>query len=370
MKVNFIDLKAQYLSIKREIDTAIQEVLNATAFAGGPFVETFEKSFAEAHQAKYCIAMNSGTAALHALLMALEIGRGDEVIVPANTFFATPEAVSLAGATPVFVDCEASYFNIDPGKVEGAITKNTKAIFAVHLYGQPAQLSQLKEISDKYGLILLEDCAQAHLAEYKNKPVGTYGLAGCFSFYPGKNLGAFGEGGAVVTNDEELAYKLSIIRTHGARNKYYHEVIGHNYRMEGMQGAILSVKLAHLENWTEIRRKNAELYRKYLHHLPNIQFPEEMSGGKHVYHLFVIRVDERQAMIDSLEKNGIYTGIHYPVPCHLQKAYEGLRYEKGSMPITEQYASEILSLPMSEQLKESEIQYIAQKIEEFLNVKV
>lgn len=370
MKVNFLDLQAQYASIKGEIDAAIQQVLNKAAFAGGPFVDEFEEAFAKAHKAKYCVAMNSGTAALHATLMALDIGRGHEVIVPANTFFATPEAVSLAGATPVFVDCEGVYYNIDPEKIEAAITGKTKAIFAVHLYGQPAQLRALKEIADKHGLILLEDCAQAHLAEYNQHPVGTFGVAGCFSFYPGKNLGAYGEGGAVITNDEELAYKLRLIRSHGAENKYYHEVIGHNYRMEGMQGAILNVKLKYLDEWTALRRKNASLYHKLLKDLPGIVLPTEMQGVKHVYHLFVVRVAARQDLMEFLESKGVYTGIHYPVPCHLQNAYDFLGYEKGSKPVTEQYASQILSLPMSEQLKEIEIRYVCEKIEEFLKVRV
>lgn len=365
MKVKFLDLKEQYISIKSEIDNAIQEVLDKTSFAGGPFVDAFEEDFALAHHAKHCIAVNSGTSALHALLMALEIGKGDEVIVPANTFFATPQAVSLVGAKPVFVDCEEEYYNIDPDKIEQAITSKTKAIFAVHLYGQPAQMKQIKAISDRYGLLLLEDCAQAHLAQYEGKSVGTIGLAGCFSFYPGKNLGAYGEGGAILTNDDDLAQKLRLIRSHGSEQKYYHELIGHNFRMEGFQGAILKVKLKYLSQWTETRIKNANFYRDYLKDLRDITIPTELPGVKHVYHCYVVRTEMRDELIKFLEEEGVATGIHYPIPCHLQKAYNFLNYEKGSMPQAEQIARQILSLPMSEQLKPVEIEYVCERIMKF-----
>lgn len=365
MKVKFIDLKEQYLSIKSEIDYAIQEVLDKTSFAGGPFVDAFEEDFALAHHAKHCIAVNSGTSALHALLMALEIGQGDEVIVPANTFFATPQAVSLVGAKPVFVDCEEEFYNIDPDKIEQAITSKTKAIFAVHLYGQPAQMKQIKAISDKHGLLLLEDCAQAHLAQYEGKSVGTIGLAGCFSFYPGKNLGAYGEGGAILTNDDDLARKLRLIRSHGSEQKYYHELIGHNFRMEGFQGAILKVKLKYLYQWTETRIENANLYHNYLKEVPDIKTPMVLPDVKHVYHLYVVRTAMRDELLKFLEEEGVSTGIHYPIPCHLQKAYNSLNYEKDSMPKSEQFAGQILSLPMSEQLKPVEIEYVCERIMKF-----
>jgi len=269
-KVDFIDLKAQYLSIKDEINEAIQKVIDSAAFSLGPFVVSFEENFAIAHNARYCVGVNSGTAALHVALWALGIGQGDEVIVPTNTFFATPESVSLTGATPVFVDCEPKYFNIDPEKVENAITRRTKAIIAVHLYGQPAQLDKIKIIAEKNNLLLIEDCAQAHLAEYRGKPVGTYGICGCFSFYPGKNLGAYGEAGAVITNNEELYLKMHALRDHGAYKKYHHDYIGHNYRMEGIQGAILDIKLKHLKKWTEKRKRNASLYKKYLEEISEV----------------------------------------------------------------------------------------------------
>ena len=365
MKVNFLDLKAQYLSIKPEIDQAIENVFEKTAFAGGPFVAEFEENYAKAHQARYCVAVNNGTSALHVTLMALEIGPGDEVIVPANTFFATAEAVSLAGATPVFVDCDDKFYNLDPSKIEAAITKDTKAIFAVHLYGQPAPMEPIKAIADQHDLILLEDAAQAHLATYQGKFVGNFGKAACFSFYPGKNLGAFGEGGAVITNDEELYRKMQVIKDHGSAKKYYHQVIGHNYRMSGIQGAVLNVKLNYIADWTRRRRQNAELYRQYLNGIEQITLPEAMSDAEHSYHLFVIRVPDRDRLQQYLSENQIYTGIHYPIPCHLQEAYKDLDYETGSFPLSEEYAHQILSLPMSEQLTEEEIAYVAERLREY-----
>ena len=256
MKVNFLDLKAQYLSIKDEIDEAIQNVLIDTAFTAGPYVKSFEENFAEKHGAKCCVGVNSGTAALHTALMALDIKAGDEVIVPTNTFFATPEAVSLCGAKPVFVDCEIDYYNIDPEKIEKAITPNTKAIIAVNLYGQAAMLDIIKEIADRHHLFLIEDCAQAHIAEYKERFVGSYGICGCFSFYCGKNLGAYGEGGAIITDDVNLYKKIMMIRDHGSSQKYHHEIIGHNYPLPERGRAILDVKLKYLDNWTNIRSRS------------------------------------------------------------------------------------------------------------------
>ena len=365
MKVKFLDLKKQYLSIKDEIDNAIQNVLLDSAFISGPYVKSFEENFAKRHNAKYCVAVNSGTSALHAALMALEIRIGDEVIVPANTFFATPESVSLTGAKPVFVDCEPKYYNIDTNKIERAITDKTKAIIAVNLYGQPAQLDKIKWIVDKNSLVLIEDCAQAHISELNGKSIGIFGICGCFSFYCGKNLGAYGEGGAIITDDENLYNKMMMFRNHGMAQKYHHEIIGHNYRMAGMQGAILDVKLKHLDEWTDIRRRNADLYRKYLSDCKEIILPAEMPEAKHVYHLFVIRTQKRDELMQFLKENEIYTGLHYPIPCHLQKAYNFLGYKEGDFPISEKYAKEVLSLPMSEQLTEEEIQYVSEKIKEF-----
>ncbi|MGC9337186.1 MAG: DegT/DnrJ/EryC1/StrS family aminotransferase [Candidatus Cloacimonadia bacterium] len=365
MKVNFLDLKAQYLSIKDEIDEAIQNVLLDSAFTAGPYVKSFEENFAKRHNAKYCVGVNSGTAALHTALMALGIKTGDEVIVPTNTFFATPEAVSLTGARPIFVDCEPTYYNIDVNQIEKSITDKTKAIIAVNLYGQPAQLDKVKKIADKNDLLFVEDCAQSHISELNGKSVGSFGICGCFSFYCGKNLGAYGEGGAVITNNENLYKKMMMIRDHGMSQKYHHEIIGHNYRMAGLQGAILDVKLKYLDEWTETRRKNAELYRQYLKDCKEIILPEEMPDAKHVYHLFVIRAKRRDELMSFLKENEIYTGMHYPIPCHLQNAYKNLGYKKGDFPVSEKYANEILSLPMSEQLKGEEIRYVCDKIKEF-----
>jgi dTDP-4-amino-4,6-dideoxygalactose transaminase len=297
--------------------------------------------------------------------MALNLGAGDEVIVPANTFFATPEAVSLSGATPVFVDCEKDYFNIDPDLIEAAITPHTKVIVAVNLFGQAARLDKIKVIADKHGIILIEDCAQSHLATFNDQFTGNYGLAGCFSFYPGKNLGAYGEAGAVLTNDEALYKKLMALRDHGSSVKYFHDFIGHNYRMEGLQGAILNVKLNHLDEWTEKRRHNAVLYTRVLSGIPQIIVPKEMPGAKHVYHLYVIRAEQRDELIKYLADNEVFTGIHYPVPCHLQKAYASLAYQIGSLPNSEKFAGEILSLPMYPELTLEQISFVAEKIKEF-----
>jgi len=365
VKINFVDLRVQYLSIRKEIDEAIQNVIDNTAFSSGPFVKKFEENFAKSHDAKYCIGVNSGTSALHIAMWALGISKNNEVIVPTNTFFATPEAVSLCGAKPVFVDCEQGSFNLDPESLEKAITNKTKAIIAVHLYGQPAQIDKIKTVAEKHNLLLIEDCAQAHLAEYKGKPVGTFGVGGCFSFYPGKNLGAYGEGGAVLTSNEELYLKMMALRDHGSTQKYYHNYIGHNYRMEGIQGAILNVKLKHLPEWTKRRRKNADLYRKYLTDIKEVLVPRETSEVKHVYHLFVVRVSKRKELKKYLEDNEILTGIHYPIPCHLQKAYNFLHQPRGKFPVSEKYAHQVLSLPMYPELTEKEIQFVCEKIRQF-----
>ncbi len=365
MKINFIDLTAQYLPIKDEIDDAIQNVINTSSFISGPFVKSFEDNFARAHGAKYCVGVNSGTSALHIALWALGIGKNDEVVLPTNTFFATAEAVSLCNATPVFVDCEPEYFNIDPEQIKKAITKKTKAILPVHLYGQPSQLDEIKAIAEKNSLFLIEDCAQAHLSEYRGKPVGTYGICGCFSFYPGKNLGAYGEAGAVTTNDEALYLKMLALRDHGSVKKYHHDYIGHNYRMEGIQGAVLNVKLKYLGEWTEKRRRNAALYRKCLEEITDVILPLEMPGAKHVYHLFVVRVPKRDVLMKYLNDNEIYTGIHYPIPCHLQKAYDFLHSSIEEFSVSEKYSKEILSLPMYAELSEREIEHISKQIKNF-----
>jgi dTDP-4-amino-4,6-dideoxygalactose transaminase len=367
MQIPFLDLKIQYKSIKDEITPAIQNVLDNTAYILGKAVSDFEKNFAEAQEVKNCIGVSSGTDGNHLVLWALGIKPGDEVIIPANTFIATAWGATLCGATPVFADCEEDSYNIDPVKAEEAITSRTKAIVAVHLYGQPANLDALKEVARKHNIYLIEDCAQSHLAEYKGKKTGTYGAASSFSFYPGKNLGAYGEAGAVVTNDDELAKKVKMLRDHGALQKYNHEIYGHNYRMDGIQGAVLGVKLKHLDDWTGGRRKAAALYNKYLSGVEGIKLPVEMDYAKHVYHLFVIRVanGRRDELARFLNEKGISTGLHYPVPLHLQKCFNHLGYKKGDFPVTEKLAENGLSLPMFAELEEEQIRYIAENIKEF-----
>ncbi|MCK4403801.1 MAG: DegT/DnrJ/EryC1/StrS family aminotransferase [candidate division Zixibacteria bacterium] len=364
MQVNFVDLKAQYQTIKPEIDTAIGDVISNTAFVLGKAVADFEKNFASYCETKHCIGINSGTSALIMAMKALEIGEGDEVITTPNTFIATAEAISFAGATPVFVDMEDKSYNLDPIKLEKAITGKTKAIIPVHLYGQPADMDPILQIAVKKGIPVVEDAAQAHGALYKGKKTGSLAMVGCFSFYPGKNLGAYGEGGAVTTNSDEIAQKVKMLRDHGSSKKFYHEFIGNNCRLEGIQGAVLSVKLNHLDKWNDGRRKNADLYRKYLAKT-SLKVSEEMPYAKHVYHVFCVRVKDREKLIDFLKQKGIFTNIHYPIPIHLQNAYRFLGYKKRSFPVTEGCMDEILSLPMFAELTEEQIKYTTDCIKEF-----
>lgn len=365
-KVPFVDLRGQYQTIKAEIVPVVNEVLESGHYTLGPHVQAFEEHFAQAHAAKYCAAVSSGTAALHLALWALDVKPGDEVIVPVNTFMATAAAVSLLGATPVFVDCHPGDYTIDCSKIERSITSRTKGIIAVHLYGQPADVAELTRLTKKHGLWLLEDCAQAHLATVNGKPVGTFGIAGCFSFYPSKNLGACGEGGAVVTNSVELDKKVKALRQHGSFRHYYHDFVGANYRMEALQGAILDVKLKYLKQWTTERQQIAKWYHGALSHLPELSLPKQRPDRDHVYHLYVVRSPRRDALMEYLESQGISVAIHYPVPCHLQKAYENLDYREGDFPVAESYAREMISLPMYPELKREDIDYVAEKILEFI----
>jgi dTDP-4-amino-4,6-dideoxygalactose transaminase len=368
MKVNFVDLKAQYQSIKPEIDSAIQDVISNTAFILGKAVADFEEKFAAYCGVKYCLGINSGTSALIMAMKALGIGEGDEVITTTNTFIATAEAISYAGGRPVLVDIEDESYNMDPAKLEKAIAKKTKAIIPVHLYGQPANMEPILEIAKKKGIVVIEDACQAHGAEYKGKRTGSLGRVGCFSFYPGKNLGAYGEGGGVTTDDEEIAQKVRMLRDHGSPKKFYHEYVGNNCRLEGIQGAVLAVKLKHLDQWNDSRRKNAGLYREYLKGT-DVGLPQEMPYAKHVYHVFCIRVKDRENLINFLKDKGIFTNIHYPIPIHLQKAYSFLGYKKGDFPVTEGCMDQILSLPMFAELTEEEIKYTADCIKEFYGQK-
>lgn len=376
MNIPFLDLKANYNSVKSEVDAAIQNVLDNTAYILGASVQNFEKDFAAAQQVKYCLGTSSGTDANHLVLWGLGISAGDEVIIPANTFIATAWGATLCGATPVFVDCHPESYNMDPAKVEEAITSKTKAIVAVHLYGQSADLDPLKEIAKKHNLILVEDAAQAHLAEYKGKPIGGLTAAASFSYYPGKNLGAYCEGGSVTTNDEALFNRIKKLREHGQSQKYYHDSFGHNYRMEGIQGAVLGVKLKHLSQWTDARRAVAAKYNAGLKSLAKIITPKEMSYAKHVYHLYVIQLNDgsiesssqlRDKLKDYLTQQGVSVGLHYPIPLHMQECFKGLGFKKGDFPNSERIAEAGLSLPMYPEMTDEQINYVIAKIKEYLD---
>jgi dTDP-4-amino-4,6-dideoxygalactose transaminase len=362
MKVPFLDLQAQYQTIREEIAQAMQRVLDDAAFAGGPYVAQFEKDFALFCRCQYAIGVSNGTAALWLALRGLDIGPGDEVITVPNTFIATAEAISMCGATPVFVDLDESTYTMNPARLEAAITSRTKAVIPVHLYGQMADMASIMVIARAHGLFVIEDACQAHGATYKGRPAGSIGDAGCFSFYPGKNLGAYGEAGAIVTNNVELATKIKLLRDHGQLKKYYHTIIAWNARMDGLQGAILSVKLKHLAAWNNARRSHAQIYRALMAGLENVILPREAIDAKHVYHIYAIRVQHRDRMMKALAEKGIQCGVHYPIPLHLQEAYHFLGLPKGSFPIAEQCAEELLSLPMFPELTEEQIEYVARNV--------
>ena len=368
MPVPFVDLQAQYRSIKVEVDAAVQRVLDTSAFILGREVEAFERAFAEYVGARECVGVSNGTAAIQLALQACGVGAGDEVIVPANTFFATAEAVSTAGATPVFVDCDPVTYNLDAGRVEAAVTPRTRAVIPVHLYGQPADLDAVFEVAAAHDLFVIEDAAQAHGARYKGDRVGPLARAGCFSFYPGKNLGAYGEGGAVVTNDAGVARRLRMLRDHGSEQKYRHELVGYNARLEGIQGAVLNVKLKHLDDWNARRRRYAARYRELLGPLEEagaLSLPREAAYAEHVYHLFVVQTGPRDALQRYLSAAGVQTGIHYPVPVHLQPAYAALGHKAGDFPNAESQAQRVLSLPMFAELTEHQLKYVAHALADF-----
>jgi dTDP-4-amino-4,6-dideoxygalactose transaminase len=362
MKVPFLDLRVQYASIRDEIADALQQVLDNTAFAGGPFVEKFEKDFASFCECEFAVGVGSGTAALWMALSGLGVGRGDEVITTPNTFIATAEAISLCGATPVFVDIDEQMYTMDPDLLEDALTPKTRAIIPVHLYGQMADMDSIMEFARAHGLLVIEDACQAHGAEYKGRRAGSIGDAGCFSFYPGKNLGAYGEAGAVVTNSAELAEKMRMLRDHGQAKKYCHSTVGWNARMDGFQGAVLSVKLKHLPSWNAARRKNAQLYNTLLGDLGDIHKAVEAEYARHVYHIYAVRVDHRDDVMKSLAERNIHCGVHYPIPIHLQDAYKFLGYSRGSFPVTEEHADELLSLPMFPELTQKQIGQVCREI--------
>lgn len=361
MTVPFVDLRAQYLSIREEVNRAIARVLDTTAFVLGREVEAFEAAFAEYIGAEFCVGVNSGTAAIQLAVMACGLGPGDEVIVPANTFFATAEGVSTAGASPVFVDADPVSYTIDVSKVEAAVTSRTRAIMPVHLYGQAADLDPIFAIAARHHLVVIEDAAQAHGSEYKGRRVGALGRAGCFSFYPGKNLGAYGEGGAVVTSDVNVARRVRLLRDHGSERKYYHETIGYNFRLEGIQGAVLGVKLRHLDRWNQLRREHAARYTRLLGG-SGLKLPREMPYARHIYHLYVVQSEERDRLQKRLKESGVQTGIHYPIPIHLQRAYASLGHQAGDFPEAERQAQCVLSLPMFPELSDEHIMRVVESL--------
>src|SRR5438093_4809769 len=366
MKVPFLDLKAHHAPIIDEFDGAIREVIESSAFAGGPFVERFEQEFAAYCGSKHAIGVGNGTDALWLALLAFGVGEGDEVITVPNTFVATAEAIICCKAQPVFVDVDENTFTMDPGELEKCLTARTKAIIPVHLFGQPADMDPILQFARAYGLFVIEDAAQAHGALYNGRNAGTMGDAGCFSFYPGKNLGAFGEAGAVVTNDTDLAEKIRVLRDHGQSQKYYHTLVGWNCRMDGIQAAILSIKLRHLEEANLLRRERALQYNQAFEGIEGIATPFEADYARHVYHVYAIRVQERDEVRRFLEEKGIGCGVHYPIPIHLQEACRSLGYTEGAFPVTENLAEEFLSLPMCPELTEQHTEYAARCVSEAL----
>ncbi|HSP63715.1 MAG TPA: DegT/DnrJ/EryC1/StrS family aminotransferase [Pyrinomonadaceae bacterium] len=345
------------------MDAAIQRVIGNTSFILGPEVSDFERAFAVAVGARGAVGVASGTAALHLALLALGVGPGDEVITSSHTFIATVEAIIRAGAKPVFVDIDPRTYNLDTDKVEAAITPRTKVLMPVHLYGQPAELKPLREMATRHRLWLIEDAAQAHLAEYEGRRCGSIGDVAGFSFYPGKNLGAYGDAGAVTSDDEALLAKIRRLRDHGSKTKYEHEVFGYGERIDSLQAAILGAKLPHLEAWTEARRAHARTYNELLAGA-DVVTPYEAPNVRHVYHLYVIRVPRRDAVLAHLKSKGIDAGIHYPLPVHLQPAYLKQGYDEISLPVTEQVAGEIISLPMYPELTREQIEFVAHTVKE------
>jgi dTDP-4-amino-4,6-dideoxygalactose transaminase len=352
--IPFLDLKAQYRQIKPEIDAAINRVVDSAQFVLGPEVAAFEERFAAYCGTRYCIALNSGTSALHLALLAAGIGPGDEVITVSMTFVATAAAILYCGAKPVFVDIDRDTWTMDPNLVEAAVTPRTKAILPVHLHGLVAEMDPIIEVARRHRLAVIEDAAQSHGAQYKGRSAGAIGDIGCFSFYPGKNLGAYGEGGAAVTNNPELARGMTLLRDWGQEAKYYHSLPGYNYRMDAIQGAVLNVKMDYIEDWTEGRRSVASHYDRLLVD-GCCQSPRPPPHSRHVYHVYAVRISQRERVQQALHAAEIGTSIHYPVPVHLQKAYAGLGYESGSLPVTEAVAEQFLSLPIYAELRPDEV---------------
>jgi dTDP-4-amino-4,6-dideoxygalactose transaminase len=386
MQVPFMDLKRQYEMIKDEIDHAIQETIDATAFVAGPKVKEFESNFARYCGVEHAIGVSNGTGALYAALKAYDIGKHDIVVTSPMTFIATAEAISLTNAEPVFVDIEENSFNLSPARLKEYIKKNcewsekkkalidnerkarVRAVIPVHLYGQAAEMDEIKKIAKENNMIVLEDACQAHGAEYKGKKAGAIGDIAAFSFYPSKNLGAYGQGGMVLTSKPEIAEKIRILIDHGQKERYNHLIEGWNFKMDGIQAAILGVKLNYLDDWNEDRRENVKYYSELLKGIEKITLPKELPDRKHIYHVFAARVKDRAGFIDFMKKEGVGTSIHYPIPLHLQPAYKHLSFEAGAFPVTEQVSTEVVSLPMFPELTKQEIEYTCQKIREWANL--
>jgi len=362
--VPFVDLKKQYYSIKEDIDNVIQDVLENSAFIGGRYLKSFEESFARYIEVKQCIGVGNGTDALFVALSSLGIQQGDEVITTANSFIATSEAISRTRAKVVFVDCDEKTYNIDVTQIEKAITPKTKAIIPVHLYGQPADMDVILDIATTHQLFVIEDAAQSHGAEYKGKKVGSFGDCACYSFYPGKNLGAYGDGGAIVTNNEKLAQKMRMFVNHGRSDKYHHEFEAINSRLDGLQAAILEVKLNHLDSWTEQRRKIATIYDDGLKNI--LVTPAVLSDMQHVYHLYVVQIPNRDKVRESLSDKGISTGVHYPIPLPYLKAYNYLGHSSADFPVAFSVKDNILSLPISGDLTEEQAGYVVDQLKALL----
>lgn len=362
--VPFVDLKVQYQSLKPEIDAAIKNVIDNTAFIGGKYVEAFEKAYAQKFGVKHCVSCANGTDAIYISLKALGIGPGDEVITVANSWISTSETITQAGAKPVFVDID-EYFHIDPAKIEKKITKRTKAVIPVHLYGQPAAIVAIKQICDAHGLPLIEDCAQSHFAAFGGRSTGTFGLAGTFSFYPGKNLGAYGDAGALITNDDDFARKARLFANHGSLQKHIHEIEGINSRLDAIQAVVLTVKLNHIDDWNKARHAHGLKYNSLLSGVSTVKCPKLRDNAFHIFHVYSLRAPGRDKLADHLKSKGVSTGIHYPTALPFMPAYSYLKHRPSDFPVAHECQGEILSLPMYPELSDGQIEYVAQSIKEF-----
>lgn len=367
MNIPFVDLKAQYQSIKQGMDEMISNVINETAFIGGKYVKEFEAEFAALYGVKHVISCANGTDSLYIIMKSLGIGPGDEVITAANSWISSSETIGQTGATPVFVDCDEKYMSMDISQLERAITMNSKALIVVHLHGQMCNMDAIEKLAIKYGLYVIEDCAQSHFSEYNGKRAGTIGIAGSFSFYPGKNLGAYGDAGCIITNDDDLSNKCRMFANHGAMIKHQHQIEGINSRLDGLQAGVLTVKLGHILEWTERRIERALWYREALKEIPQISIPYVLPKSKHSYHLFIIRTKERNELMAFLKEKGVETAIHYPTPLPLLPAYADRGFKATDFPVSSQMSSTMLSLPIYPELKLEAVKYISNTIQDFFD---